>query len=74
MNVCVYTTDDIARVLTVLEPTGLLERGITDFGIGQLRHTKTEDSSRKRKLTRSIMPRPRQNYLSGRSAKQLATL
>lgn len=50
LNICVYTADDIAKVLASLEAAGLLERAVKSFSISELRHTKKEEFEKKAKI------------------------
>lgn len=50
LSICVYNASDIAGLLAALEPTGLLERGVSAFGISELRHTKKEEYEQKAKV------------------------
>jgi|GEM_PF-1935485 len=43
VNICVYTADDIARVIKALEKDNLLERAVTEFRIAEVRHTEMEN-------------------------------
>lgn len=39
VNICVYTADEIAKVIAALENANLLEQAVTAFNIAELRHT-----------------------------------
>ncbi len=50
INVCVYAADEIAELIAILEKDGLLDKEVTNFGVGELRHTDMEKYKQQAKV------------------------